>query len=122
MHISGKPPVTRTSRSRVSIIRVQRRYPSSRRYEYKFPPDQPDLQPGKTLQYPGRKFWSARFIKHGRQGACTQFIKSNFNFSSACFTVVPRYMRRIVTMTACERWHQRRLRRRESLALVQKVD
>jgi len=37
--------------------------------------------------------------KHG-QGTSAQFIKSNFSFSSACFTVVPRYMRRIVTMTA----------------------
>lgn len=39
-------------------------------------------------------------VIHGRQGASAQFIKSNFSFSSACFTVVPRYMRRIVTITA----------------------
>jgi hypothetical protein len=37
----------------------------------------------------------------GASGA--QFISSNCNFCSACFTDVPRYMRRRVTMTACDR-------------------
>lgn len=38
--------------------------------------------------------------KQNPERASAQFIKSNSSFSSACFTVVPRYMRRIVTMTA----------------------
>jgi hypothetical protein len=38
-------------------------------------------------------------------GASAQLISSKFSFCSACFTDIPRYMRRRVTMTACGKKH-----------------
>jgi len=45
-----------------------------------------------------KRIWNAESIK---QGAYAQFISSNTSFCSACFTDVPRYMRRRVTTMAC---------------------